>query len=136
MVQTFNPDHPAIMAATKHDFESFAAAELEHRREFSYPPFGYLARFVIRGPQESLAREMADNLAGLAENWEGMEEHCRVIGPAEAPIIKLRGKYRFHFLMHCNDEEVLHDWVAYVEASSPEIEDVQHIVDVDPQEML
>ena len=38
--------------------------------------------------------------------------------------------------MHCNDEDVLHDWVAYVEAAAPEIEAVQHIVDVDPQEML
>ena len=136
MVQTFNPDHPAIMAATKHDYQSFADAELVHRKEFSYPPFGYLARFVIRGPKEAMVREISETMAANAENWKGLEEHCRVIGPAEAPITKLRGKFRFHFLMHCNDEELLHDWVVHVESSAPEFEDVQHIVDVDPQEML
>ncbi len=136
MVQTFNPDHPAIVAATRHDYQSFATAELEHRREFSWPPFGILARYVVRGPVEAIAREMSENLASLAENWPGLQPDCRVIGPAEAPITKLRGKYRFHFLMHCQEEQRLHDWVAYVEAQTPEIEDVQHIVDVDPQEML
>lgn len=136
MVQTFNPDHPAIMAATKHDYESFADGELAHRREFSYPPFGYLARFVIRGPHESRTREMADRLAALAEDPEGTPETCRVIGPAEAPITKLRGKFRFHFLVQCQDEELLHDRVAHVEANAPEFEDVQHIVDIDPQDML
>ena len=85
---------------------------------------------------ESKARQMADKLAELAEQWPGCQEDCRVVGPAEAPITKLRGKFRFHFLMHCNDESVLHDWVAYVESQAPQIEDVQHIVDVDPQEML
>jgi primosomal protein N' (replication factor Y) len=136
MVQTFNPDHPAILAATKHDYESFANAELEHRREFSWPPFGCLARYVIRGPLESIARETARSLASLAESWTGRQESCRVIGPAEAPITKLRGKYRYHFLMHCQDDELLHDWVAWVESAAPHVEDVQHIVDVDPQEML
>ena len=136
MVQTFNPDHPAIVAASRHDYESFANAELDHRKDFFYPPFGCLARYVVRGPVESLAREMADNLAGLAENWQGCTEHCRVVGPAEAPITKLRGKFRFHFLMHCNDESVLHDWVAYVENKAPQINDVQHIVDIEPQEMV
>ena len=136
MVQTFNPEHPAIMAATKHDYVGFANGELIHRREFDYPPFGCMARFVVRGPKEDLAREMADSLAALAENWAGLTEDCRVIGPAEAPINKLRGKYRFHFLLQCLDDQVLHDWVEYIEATAPEYEDVQHIVDVDPQEML
>ena len=136
MLQTFNPEHPAIMSATRHDYESFANAELEHRKDFGYPPFGCMARFVIRGPQETLARQMADGLAELAENWTEVNAECRVIGPAEAPITKLRGKYRFHFLMSCQDEDLLHRWISHVENNASDINDVQYIVDVDPQEML
>ena len=94
MVQTFNPDHPAIVAASSHDYVSFANAELDHRRDFAYPPFGCLARYVTRGPVESKARQMADKLAELAEQWPGCQEDCRVVGPAEAPITKLRGNNR------------------------------------------
>ncbi len=136
LVQTFNPEHPAIMAATKHDYLAFAKGELVHRKDFSYPPFGCLARFVIRGPNETMAREVSERLAELAENWVSIQEDCRVIGPAEAPVTKLRGKFRFHFLMQCHDESMLHDWVSHVEANAPEFDEVQHIVDVDPQEML
>jgi primosomal protein N' (replication factor Y) len=136
LVQTFNPEHPAIVAATKHDYVSFATGELAHRKEFDYPPFGFLARFVIRGPNEEMAREMSEKLAELAESWEPASEKGRVIGPAEAPITKLRGKFRFHFLMQCKDDDLLHDWVAYVEQNAPEFDEVQHIVDVDPQAML
>ncbi|MGI9517984.1 MAG: replication restart helicase PriA [Pirellulaceae bacterium] len=136
MVQTFDPEHPAIVAASHHDYVTFAETEMEHRREFAYPPFGCLARFVIRGPQEIPVRQMAETLADAAENWPGLQPQCRVMGPAEAPIVKLRGKFRFHFLLQCADEELLHDWIEAIQAAAPDIDDVQHIVDVDPQEML
>jgi primosomal protein N' (replication factor Y) len=136
LVQTFNPDHPAIVAATRHDYHAFAAAELQHRRDFSYPPFGALARFVIRGDQEDLAREMGVRMAELAESWPEKTADCRVTGPAEAPITKLRGKYRFHFLMQSAAEETLHPWIDHVRNAAPQIGGVQYIVDFDPQEML
>ena len=136
LVQTFNPDHPAIAAATRHDYPAFAQAELQHRRDFGYPPFGHLARFVIRGEQETLARQMADTLANLAETWSHRDEADQVIGPAEAPISKLRGRFRFHFLLQSGNEQRLHDWIEAIQGQAPDVDDIQFIVDVDPQEML
>lgn len=136
LVQTFNPDHPAIQAATRHDYHAFAGAELAHREEFGYPPFGCMARFVVRGPREIQVREMATRLVELAEAWPDPASDCRVTGPAEAPINKLRGKYRYHFLLQSSVEETLHEWIEHVNAGAPEYDEVLHIVDFDPQEML
>jgi primosomal protein N' (replication factor Y) len=136
LVQTFNPDHPAIVAATRHDYDGFARQELKHREEFGYPPFGNMARFVVRGPQETLAREMAQRLADLAEAWPDRTEDCRIVGPAEAPITRLRGNFRFHFLMQSQHEEILHAWIEHVQQAAPAIDDVLFIVDFDPQEMM
>ena len=63
LVQTFNPEHPAIQAAVRHDYAAFAAGELPMRQMLRYPPFASMIRLVIRGPSESIAREFANFLA-------------------------------------------------------------------------
>ncbi len=63
LVQTFNPDHAAILAAVRHDYETFAAGELPPRREHGYPPFASLIRLVVRGPAERTAGGFAEELA-------------------------------------------------------------------------
>ena len=63
LVQTFNPEHPAIQAAIRHDYAAFAAGELPIRRMLRYPPFASMIRLVIRGPSEPIAREFANFLA-------------------------------------------------------------------------
>ncbi len=136
LVQTCNPDHPAIVAAMRHDYESFAASELASRREFGYPPCQSLARFVIRSEKQGLAHDTAVRMAEIAATWPGKDDSMTVVGPAEAPITKLRGKFRYHFLLQGPDEEPLHAWIRHIEARLPELKDVQHIVDFDPQEMM
>ena len=136
IVQTFNPDHPSIQAAAKHDFSAFADVELNHRQEFTYPPYGMLARFVIRSEQESLARQMAEQLAQTARQHQDPASFGKVVGPAEAPISKLRGKFRFHFLLKTRDETTMNTWISKICDATPNIENVQYIVDVDPQDML
>ncbi len=136
LVQTFNPDHPAILAASRHDYAAFADYELHHRSEFGYPPFGLLARVVVRGPHEQHARQLAELLAQSARDWPLGDDETRVIGPAEAPIAKLRGKFRFHFLLRAIEDRTLHDWIKHITSSVPESDDAQYVIDVDPQEML
>ncbi|MEQ8838704.1 MAG: primosomal protein N', partial [Lacipirellulaceae bacterium] len=59
LVQTLDPEHPAIAAAARHDYLNFAKAELEVRESVGYPPFGSMARIVVRGPDEVVTRESA-----------------------------------------------------------------------------
>jgi primosomal protein N' (replication factor Y) (superfamily II helicase) len=136
LVQTYNPDHPAIVAAMRHDYETFATGELASRSEFGYPPYQSLARFVIRSEKQRLASDTATRMAEIAAAWPGKDESMVIVGPAEAPINKLRGKFRYHFLLQGPDEEPLHAWIRHIESQVPELEEVQHIVDFDPLEMM
>jgi primosomal protein N' (replication factor Y) len=135
LVQTFNPDHPAILAAVRHDYEAFAAKELPPREEHDYPPFASLIRLVVRGPSESCTGQFADEIAlRLREALQG--EPARVLGPAPAPIAKLRGQYRFHIQLHGASSAVLRRAVAEATTGLKPPDDVQWIVDVDPIAML
>jgi superfamily II DNA/RNA helicase len=62
LVQTFSPEHPAIQAAIRHDYDTFAAQELPVRQQFQYPPAATMVRIIVRGPVETEAEEFADTL--------------------------------------------------------------------------
>lgn len=135
LVQTHNPDHPAILAAVQHNFAMFAAAELPLREMLKYPPFAHMIRVVVRGPGESQARTFAETLgaqirAALAESPE-----ARVLGPAPAPFAKLRGLYRYQIQLQGPDAEALRQAIRRAEPL-PAPENVQWIADVDPIDML
>jgi len=135
LVQTFNPDHPAIVAAVRHDYDAFAAGELPPREEHDYRPFASLIRIVVRGPGESPTGQFADQFATrLREALES--DHSRVLGPAPAPIATLRGHYRFHIQAHSADAAVLRRAVVAASGGLKPPHDVRWIVDVDPIDML
>ncbi len=76
IVQTFNPDHPAILAAAGHDYHRFVEQELPFRETLGYPPYSKMARIVFRGPDEEatlrFAKELTDRLRQELESgkWE------------------------------------------------------------------
>ena len=107
------------------------------RKMLSYPPFGYMARLVIRGPLETTTGEFAGHLAerlksALADAPAG----TRVLGPAPAPFAKLRGKYRFGVQLQAPDGDLLRAAVCQATEGIKPPENVQWIVDVDPLDML
>jgi primosomal protein N' (replication factor Y) len=137
LVQTFNPEHPAIQAATKHDYIGFATTELPQREEFNYPPFGFQARIVIRSEIQSKADQMADHIAEEIQSAsETLMSDIVVTGPAPAPVEKLRGKFRFHMLLGSETEGDLQKVIRRAQTTIKSIDDVQWIVDIDPQDMM
>ena len=137
LVQTFSPEHPAIQAAVRHDYQGFARQELPIRQMLGYPPFGSMIRLVVRGPAEAIAGEFAAGLARrVTTALQTLKATARVLGPAPAPFARLKGKYRFQIQIQGADGDKLR---AAVQQSTAEIqspEDVQWIVDVDPLDML
>ena len=98
IIQTFNPEHYAIQAAASHNFEEFYDRELRLRREAGYPPFVRLANIVVDGATRAEAAERADRVASrLWHESEGSE--IVMLGPAPAPLSRLRGIYRWHILL-------------------------------------
>jgi len=131
-VQTFHPGHPAIRRAAEHDVAGFAAAELEFRRVFFYPPFCELAALLVSAPDRDRAAEAANVLArALAASSPAL----RLSGPAPAPLERLQGRWRFQILLRAADRRAV---LAALEAAVPERPPagVQIAVDVDPQDLM
>jgi len=139
LVQTFNPEHPCIHLAARHDFVAFAAAELQQRQEHGYPPFARLARVILRGKDPSATAAHADKLAEAFTKALPLPGEpppmVRVLGPVEAPLLKLKGYYRFHFQMQSNSSQALHQLLSAVLPSCPAPRGIEVTVDVDPWSM-
>ncbi|HSQ54413.1 MAG TPA: hypothetical protein VLM40_01610, partial [Gemmata sp.] len=161
MIQTYTPDHPCIALAAAHDYVTFAGQELAHRKEHQYPPYQRLARLIVRSEKEDAASEFAETLAGAFQlaikrtttggpgytpaadepavnPWMTAKAPApvRLLGPAECPVFRLSGNYRFHFQIQSADSAVLHDVLRNVLASVRPPANVEFQVDVDPFNML
>jgi primosomal protein N' (replication factor Y) len=98
VVQTYYPDHYAILTATAHDYTAFAERELKYRRWMHYPPFGALANVLVQSPKlEEAAGWSAELGKYLMQNQNGGA--VRVLGPCTAPIARIKGVYRFHLIL-------------------------------------
>lgn len=137
LVQTFSPDAPPIVAATRHDYIGFANGELPTRKEFHYPPFGFMARIVIRGESKTKADQMGEHIAEeINRSSEDLSLEVDVLGPAPAPVEKLRGRFRFHIQLLAKEPMILQKVVSHAQTRIKPQDDVQWIVDIDPQDML
>lgn len=109
LIQTSLPEHYALRCALEHDYEAFAARELAERRSPAYPPLVRLANVVVSSPDEEAAASTAEaaaawvraRLRGEARGGErgGEGPDVEVVGPAPAPIERLHGRWRWHFLL-------------------------------------
>jgi primosomal protein N' (replication factor Y) len=137
IVQTLSPDTPAIMAAVRHDLAAFARNELPHRAALGYPPFASMVRLVIRGRTESATRTLADELARrLRASVVGVTPAVRILGPAPAPMARLRGSFRYQLQLQSTDGAVLRQMVQLATADLKSTADEGWIVDVDPLDMM
>lgn len=140
-IQTMQPEHPSIALAAKHDFLAFAQEEMRIRQAHKYPPFERMARLIVRSKDEKAGNDYADRLAAafrveLERRQNAGEPTLRLLGPAEAPVFRLKGYYRFHFQLHSASSAVLHQVLRAVLPSVRAGADVELTVDIDPQDML
>jgi primosomal protein N' (replication factor Y) len=105
VVQTYYPDHYAIQFAAKHDYPSFVAKEMNYRRWMHYPPFTVLANVIVQSDK----LEEATGWAGILGRWFERTplDKVRVLGPAAAPIVRLKRIYRYHFVLKAEKRSVL-----------------------------
>jgi len=136
LIQTLNPQHPAIMAAILHDYQGFAREELPIRAALAYPPFASLVRIVVRGPAPEIASQFAAQLATEVRTALGSVAGARVLGPAPAPMAKLRGKFRFQIQAQAPDGAALRAAVRLAIAKLKPPEGVEWQADADPLDML
>src|SRR4249920_722528 len=129
-LQTHQPEHPVMRALISGDREAFYKNEIEQRERTGYPPFGRLASLVITANDRHTAEAYGRTLANAAPK----DEHVRILGPAEAPLAVIKGRYRFRLLVkslrNVDLSEYLREWLA---AGPKARGNVRLEVDVDPQ---
>ncbi|MBV9079174.1 MAG: primosomal protein N', partial [Methylobacteriaceae bacterium] len=133
LVQTYQPDHPVIAALLSGEAERFYREETAAREAAGLPPFGRLASLIVSGADRGEAEAYGRALARLAEPPPGVA----VLGPAEAPLAMIRGRFRFRLLIKTAREVNLQDYLRawLVRAGQPR-GSVRLVVDVDPMSFL
>ncbi|MCJ2109445.1 primosomal protein N' [Methylobacterium sp. E-041] len=133
LVQTYQPEHPVIAALLSGDSERFYEEEIAAREAAGLPPFGRLAALIVSANDRAAAEAHGQALARAAEPPDGV----MVLGPAEAPLALVRGRYRFRLLVkterNVDLQSYLRDWLA----RGPKVRgNVRVAIDVDPQSFL
>jgi primosomal protein N' (replication factor Y) len=105
ILQSFQPDHYVIQAASRHDYQAFYQQELAYRRQLGYPPFARLVRLEYRNRDQAKAQQAAQRLALTIQEWlrtEGRRE-TEIIGPAPCFFARLGGLYRWQIVLRGPD---------------------------------
>jgi primosomal protein N' (replication factor Y) len=132
LLQSFMPEHRIIKSIVANERDAFLKIEAEERMQAGMPPAGRLAGVIISAKKEDAARRFADHLAQTAPVIEGL----RVLGPAQAPIFKLRHQYRYRLLVKGHKglklQSILAQWVL----SQPAPSGVRVQIDIDPYSFM
>ncbi|MEN8782661.1 MAG: primosomal protein N' [Desulfobacterales bacterium] len=143
ILQTYNPEHFSILAAQKQDFRAFYRQEIVFRRALKYPPFSRIIQLKIAGrdkPQtETLARSLGEACRRLGQQDEVLRKSVEVMGPIEAALARIAGKYRWQILLKGQRAGTLHRFVWRVMTENPALfnrRGVTVAVDVDPFFMM
>jgi primosomal protein N' (replication factor Y) (superfamily II helicase) len=132
-LQTHQPEHPVMQALIACDREAFYASEIAARERTGYPPFGRLASLIISAGDRSSAEGFARKLAAVAP----IDERVQLLGPAEAPLAVIKGRYRFRLLLKSARGFDLSDYLRQWLAAGPKPKgNLKLEVDVDPQSFL
>ena len=133
LIQTYMPEHPVIAALVAGDRDAFYAQEIEARREAGMPPFGRLAAILVTAGSREAAEGYARDVARAAPQAEKIQ----VLGPAEAPLSVIRGRYRYRLLIKATREADLQAYLRLWLANVPKARgDIRLSVDIDPYSFL
>ncbi|MFK7960950.1 MAG: primosomal protein N' [Phycisphaerales bacterium] len=140
IVQSFNPETPAIRLAARHDFDAFAAGELEDRRRAELPPWSRMTRIVLRHADAAIAAQRAETAA--ADVREAIDaavpgpHRIRIDGPMPCGIARIAGRFRHEFILTAPDAGLMQAALAAARSAGALRPGADMAVDVDPASML
>jgi len=138
VIQTFQPEHYSIMMARKHDFSGLYEKEIALRRLLGYPPFSRMINIRIEGDNNTQVQNTAQSLTNLARKFQQGSEP-EILGPAPAPLARIRDRYRWQFLLKSRKLDVLHKFLQQLEGEINNMSKSGRIrigIDVDPEYMM
>lgn len=135
ILQTVNPEHYAVQMAASQDYPRFFEKEILFRRSMRYPPFSALANILVRDEsQEEALRRSTELEHFLKPEPTGL----RVMGPAPAPVPRLKNEFRFQLLLKATDRRLLNDTLHKLRRHAAESKwgPTSLVIDVDPVSLL
>jgi primosomal protein N' (replication factor Y) len=135
LVQTINPDHYAVRLAAAQDYQAFYEKELAFRRALHYPPFSAMANLLVRSESKEAAMRMASE---LALRFTPPPDKLKIMGPAEAPVARLKNEYRYQFLIKAASRKALNALLQSVRCFAQEHKwgATALVIDVDPLSLM
>ncbi len=140
IIQTYNPSHPSVLYSLNNDYAGFAEQELAARQALSYPPFGRLALLRLQAQSLVALDQASDRLYLRAEKLKELNKayaDLQFLGPAPAPLLKLRNKYRHQMLIKAPQPQIIRGFLQQLLEGQkwlPPGTKVQ--IDIDPMNML
>ena len=138
IIQTYAPNHYSIRAARDQDYARFMRRELQLRRELMYPPFARLAMVRIEGAEPHLVRRLAEAAAKSIAK-ASTQDAIRVLGPAPAPIERIKQRYRWQVMVKSRELNPMRAAIAAMRAEvgpAAERDGIFLAIDIDPVRML
>ena len=135
LIQTINPDHYAVRMAAAQDYQEFYEKELSFRRMMHYPPFSAMANVLVRSEKKEMAMRMSSELGMLLAP---PPEKLKILGPAEAPVPRLKNEYRYQFLIKALSRKALNELLQRIRAFAAEHKwgATALVIDVDPLTLM
>jgi primosomal protein N' (replication factor Y) len=134
-MQTINPDHYAIRLAADQDYNTFFEKELQFRRFMKYPPFSAMANILVRAAKQEDALRMSTE---LGHYLTPAPENMKIMGPAEAPVPRLKAEYRYQLLIKSGSRKLLNALLKRAQdfARNQKWGATSLVIDVDPLTLL
>ncbi|RPI14506.1 MAG: primosomal protein N', partial [Acidobacteriales bacterium] len=135
LVQTIAPDHYAVRFAAAQDYRLFYEKELQFRRAMRYPPFSALANLLVRDTHQEAALRMSNEIGRLLDP---PPEGLRILGPAEAPVVRVQKEFRYQILIKAANRKTLGEALGRVRRYALEARwgPTALVVDVDPLSLM
>ena len=135
LIQTINPDHYAVRLAAAQDYQAFYEKELAFRRALHYPPFSAMANVLLRSELKETAFRMSSELGMLLTP---APEKLKIMGPAEAPVPRLKNEYRYQFLIKAASRKALNELLQRIRSFAQEHRwnPTSVMIDVDPLSLM
>lgn len=137
LIQATQPDHYAVKYAANHDYDGFYAEELGYRQELCYPPAGYLAAIAFSGTSEKTVGDTAAETAKLLVELKAeLGLRTELLGPAQAPFYRLRGRFRMQLLLKDQNRTALRRLLKTYMKTRKITQGTRITIDIDPVDLL
>ncbi|MBQ7097821.1 MAG: primosomal protein N', partial [Clostridia bacterium] len=136
VIQTYQPFNSTIRFSKEHDYISFYESEIIQRKRLNYPPFCDIIYIMVSGEDEALVKEKIEGIGKVIEKKMGENEIFSKVGPAPAPIAKIKNSFRYRILLKCRDAEPVHGLLCTIyEEHEKSKADVHLTIDINPINM-